>query len=920
LENAPPMNEPQILAPPREIHDLLMASPFAQALRSDTPLLVVAGDPARLLFHNRAALGLLGASGPEQLSSAVLAGEGQGARHLRRLAARASESAPKLELLRFFTGRMPVQIALVCATLKDARGDCYGVAAAPPLKSTQGEDARQFVVTGAAAPDPEAARATQPARFVWASDAEGRFGAPSRQLLDSAGTNAPREGETIDQWRERVRADSTAEFARAMTGRATFGSVSALWLDADGKQNLVALMSGSPVFDRRREFLGYRGFGVFTGAIEPRARSSAASSPADAAPAQVAQESAAVLPASPARGAEVVPLRPAIAPPSARPNVVPLRPGPMRIVNPENPARNGSDSVALTTDERDAFREIALALGARMPARGDNETNAEFDPPEARSRGARAPEAAGLERDLIDLSGTPEPPAQTSGAEPLQSDRGSAIAAADARRLLDSLPIGALVSRGDQALYLNLALLDLLGYRDIEEFSAASGVAQMFNGDAPEQAAGRGGPLSLNIAGGGIVDVDGQLQPIEWRGAPASLISLRRSLDAESIQKLQALEDEARRLEAQLHDAADLLDQASDGIVGIDSAGRVVSLSGRAETLLAIKEEEALGNDFTELLREEHRAAAAGYFDALQRGAQDGAALPGLEAATRERDGRVAPILLVLFRSGAAGPESYHAILRDRTPSQNARHDSEKALKEARKASALKTDMLAAISHEIRTPLNAILGFTEVMRDERFGPVGNERYKQYVNDIHLSGQHVLSLVNDLLDLSKIEAGKFEVNFVPLEANRIIQECVALMQPHAARERIIVRLSLSDKLPPIAADERSLRQIILNLLSNAVKFNEPGGQVIVSTALSEANQAIIRVRDTGIGMSEAELGVALEPFRQIVGARRIGGTGLGLPLTKALVEANKADFSIHSRKEQGTLVELTFPIAHAAAAQ
>ena len=203
------------------------------------------------------------------------------------------------------------------------------------------------------------------------------------------------------------------------------------------------------------------------------------------------------------------------------------------------------------------------------------------------------------------------------------------------------------------------------------------------------------------------------------------------------------------------------------------------------------------------------------------------------------------------------------------------------------------------------------------MMEERFGPIGNDRYKDYVKDIHASAEHVMSLANDLLDLSKIEAGKLELEFAPVDANRVIRECVSLMQPQAAQERIIMRLSLYDKLPNVMADERSLRQILLNLMSNAVKFNEPGGQVIVSTALDEAGHAVIRVRDTGVGMNESEITAALEPFRQVGGARRAGGAGLGLPLTKALAEANHADFSIKSRKEQGTLVEVAFPSVKAA---
>jgi signal transduction histidine kinase len=181
-----------------------------------------------------------------------------------------------------------------------------------------------------------------------------------------------------------------------------------------------------------------------------------------------------------------------------------------------------------------------------------------------------------------------------------------------------------------------------------------------------------------------------------------------------------------------------------------------------------------------------------------------------------------------------------------------------------------------------------------------------------MRDIHKSGEHVLSLVNDLLDLSKIEAGKVELDFTSVDANAVVAECVSLMQPQASRERVVIRLSLAPGLPNIVADERSLKQIVINLLSNAVKYNQPGGQVIVSTALTDAGHAVVRIKDTGVGMSDAELETALEPFRQIATSRKIEGTGLGLPLTKALVEANRASFTIKSRKNEGTLVEVVFP--------
>jgi signal transduction histidine kinase len=252
-------------------------------------------------------------------------------------------------------------------------------------------------------------------------------------------------------------------------------------------------------------------------------------------------------------------------------------------------------------------------------------------------------------------------------------------------------------------------------------------------------------------------------------------------------------------------------------------------------------------------------------------------------------------------------------VLRDITHWKNVEEELIAARRAAEQANAQKSDFLAKVSHEIRTPLNAIIGFSEVMMEERFGAIGNERYRAYLKDIHVSGQHLMSLINDLLDLSKIEAGKLDLSFEAVAVNAVIQEAVALMQPQANREHIIIRTSLSGEVPNVVADLRSLRQILLNLLSNAVKFTRAGGQVIVSSAIEANGEVVLRIRDTGIGMSEKDIETALKPFRQIATSKSDQrGTGLGLPLTKALVEANRAAFAIDSAVDQGTLVRITFP--------
>src|SRR6476619_4102633 len=171
-------------------------------------------------------------------------------------------------------------------------------------------------------------------------------------------------------------------------------------------------------------------------------------------------------------------------------------------------------------------------------------------------------------------------------------------------------------------------------------------------------------------------------------------------------------------------------------------------------------------------------------------------------------------------------------------------------------------DFLAKVSHEVRTPLNSILGFTELMLQERFGPIGNARYTGYVEDIHQSGLYALSLLNDLLDISKIEAGKFELDFTAVEVPELVEDCVNSLQPLAKRSRIVLRTSLAEKLPCVVADPRRLMQILLNLLTNAIKFTKEGGQVIVSGTMADGDLRL-RVRDNGVGMTKDEIAYAMQ---------------------------------------------------------
>jgi len=243
---------------------------------------------------------------------------------------------------------------------------------------------------------------------------------------------------------------------------------------------------------------------------------------------------------------------------------------------------------------------------------------------------------------------------------------------------------------------------------------------------------------------------------------------------------------------------------------------------------------------------------------------------------------------------------------------------SERKLIEARSqaeaANRAKGDFLANMSHELRTPLNAIIGFSEVISNELFGPIANSKYLEYIKDINASSLHLLSIINDVLDMSKIEAGKVELAKEVVHLENVIGEVMRMVHERARSRDIELTAELSGEDVEIWADERSMKQIFLNLLSNSIKFSKPGGKVYVRVIADRRDAAILEIEDHGIGMTEAEQERALQPFGQAKPAttRNYGGTGLGLPITKGLVEAHGGTLTINSRAGCGTTVRIILP--------
>ncbi len=245
---------------------------------------------------------------------------------------------------------------------------------------------------------------------------------------------------------------------------------------------------------------------------------------------------------------------------------------------------------------------------------------------------------------------------------------------------------------------------------------------------------------------------------------------------------------------------------------------------------------------------------------------------------------------------------------------EEAKLNSDHARRRAEEANIAKSRFLATMSHELRTPLNAILGFSEVMKNELFGTHSVASYKDYSNDIHSSGQHLLMLINEILDLSRVEAGRYELKEEAVSLPGVVEDCVHLLQIRAQKREISLEAIVEDDLPRVWADERAMRQIVLNLLTNAIKFTPQGGAVTIKAGWTRSGGQYISIRDTGPGIPEEEIPVVLSSFGRGSMAQKNAdeGSGLGLPIVKGLVELHEGTFILRSKVRVGTEVIVKLP--------
>ena len=348
------------------------------------------------------------------------------------------------------------------------------------------------------------------------------------------------------------------------------------------------------------------------------------------------------------------------------------------------------------------------------------------------------------------------------------------------------------------------------------------------------------------------------------------------------------------------------MDRSSEAICLINRSGRYLNVNDAMCRQLGYSRDELLGMSVFDVAVQAQRETWPERWNTYRKIGSH-----SFEGQRVTKDGRKFPVDITISHFQFGDDEYLFTVARDATTRHSIEHELRDARDRAETANQAKSQFLANMSHELRTPLNAIIGFSEVISSALFGPL-DARYRDYAQDIHGSGHHLLRIINDLLDLSKVEAGRLDLHDGPVQIALMFETCRRMMGDRAAAAGI--SLDLEPTGLEVRGDELRLEQVLLNLVSNAVKFTPVGGRVTVSATLAPTGEVVISVADTGVGMAPGEIPRALQPFGQIDNslARPQGGTGLGLPLAQRLVELHGGTMTIYSELGKGTTVTVVLP--------
>jgi signal transduction histidine kinase len=774
----------------------------------------------------------------------------------------------------------------------------------------------------AAVPEPTSRPALRrhPLRFVWQMDIAGRFSLGSEEFAGIIGTGVEIvSGRPWSEINAELGLDPPGRVAQAIASHETWSNIKISWPVEGSDERLEVELAGLPSFDRSRNFLGYRGFGVCRDIahIERLAATRQLATLA-AAPPEVTVSAPPPRLREPAATQALTAFPEATAPAPIAPNVVRF-PGAgafadFRAAEPDSPA--------LSAGENSAFRELARQLTVRLRTDPAPE---ELRPPLPENLSVTAP--AGR------LSPAAQMPARAAA---WMFDEARPVFAADDHPLLNRLPVGILVYRYETLLFANRAFLAWTGYPDLQALMTAGGLDALFldAGVGALADTGEGGRrLAITTRDGDRVPVEGRLFAIHWDGESAFAVMLFKTAAHEQVRAAEAALGQA---EAHSHELAVLLDRVADTILVVDRAGTVVTGHGGGKALLRRGGHGPAGAAFESLFAPDARSAAAAQLAGVVR---DGGAMSA-ELTVLADNGELRPMMVTIapIENGSepTGPERpgperpgpgrqasgrLSVVLRDilvRKRAERADALAPAVTPLPADAAALdKAKALAKLCHDARSPINSILGFCDIMLAERFGPIGTDRYREYLRDVRASGAQVMSLLADAAELAEIMAGTSRLTPVRISLNDVVNACVSEQQGAANEARVVIRTALSTGLPPILADAEALRSMIVSLLAHAHRTTRPGGQVIVSTGRSAEGQVVLRIRDNGEGLNEKAIEAALQASPQPpsdpwdAGTWDAGGQTSGLTLAKALAEANHARFTITSKPNQGSLFEVTF---------
>ncbi|ETR78634.1 histidine kinase [Afipia sp. P52-10] len=793
----------------------------------------------------------------------------------------------------------------------------------PPLSDTRRHDTppqdtpyRDAEPATRTAPGPVSSVAPQPMshaplRFVWQTDPDGHFTLTSEPFLRAAG---PRTAAVLGRaWSEIADAlglDPHNSVAQAMDRRETWNGLAVPWPLADGSVTTVEL-SGVPAYDTTRAFAGYRGFGLCRSPLPQQAAAAPAEheTPPQSPAASEQATPTSVAPPAPAEQTASPPPMPE-PPPEAEPapNVVQFRPA---TAEPRTPVLSAVENRAFDEIARRLTQSFDIKPRQAEPASPPDERHGDHERSDARDPSERQP----LELPAV---AHPQSPAWFADAAPApHGDSGRD------KPLLDLLPSGILIYRLDRLLYANQAFLDRTGFASLAALQDAGGLdaldAEPVSTDASSVAEAG---LPLTITTGARATLQARLFTILWDNESAHALIVPETAPSAADPSHAASAGPAPEPPPSPRPASELdavLDNATDGILLFDRSGAVTLANRAAQVLFNIPAADFLTQNVADLFAPESQRIVLDYFESIDQPAATAPPDHGREVVGRTRIGGLVPLSMTMGKIGDDG-ERFFAVFRDLSPARRTESELLSERRKAERAHEATGDALARISHEVRGPLNTIIGFANMMLEERFGALGNQRYADYLKDIRASGERAIAIVDDLVNITSIEAGNVELKLASQNLNALVEQCVGALQPQANRERVIIRTSLAHALPQVLADGQALRQITMNLITSSIRFSRAGGQVIVSTAAADNGGAILRVRDTGRGLSEAEVASAMDSQRIAPPTDHLAAerSSIDLSLARALAEANRARFQIRSTLQNGTLIEVLFPGARALA--